>query len=528
METDQVEVRARGRIGAVLRGKYRLDSVLGTGGMAVVYRATHRNQAEFAVKMLHPELSLNDNIRGRFLREGYAANSVKHSGVVLVVDDDVAEDGAAFLVMELLNGMTADDAWSALGGRLPLDASCALAIELLDVLAAAHEKGILHRDIKPANIFVTRDGVLKVLDFGIARVRDSMAGSSQATGTGMLLGTPAFMAPEQVVGKPSDIDSRVDLWATGATIFNLVSGQMVHEAETGPMLMVKLATQPPRALHDVLPEAPRVIAAVVDRALAFDKNMRWHTAAEMQAALREACVATYGDFNTRAILARLVASVKPQGARPAPSPSSAQAPAPAAFGAPSPAPFGTGPRAFAPTGVRTATAASPISTSSAVYQDHLGVSPPPSRKGAISMIAAVAALAVVGVVVALTHKGSPVPAPAVGAAVAAPSPQPPGANVAQAPSAAAQAPTQQLAPLRAEALAAVPAQPPPEAQRPEAGNNAGNGSSAKHSGMSPAGRPLGTSRDAGAASREGPSKPNCNPPYTLDANGEKHFKSECF
>jgi eukaryotic-like serine/threonine-protein kinase len=528
METDQVEVRARSRIGAVLRGKYRLDSVLGTGGMAVVYRATHRNQAEFAVKMLHPELSLNDNIRSRFLREGYAANSVKHSGVVLVVDDDVAEDGAAFLVMELLNGVTADDAWTALGGRLPLDASCALAIELLDVLAAAHEKGILHRDIKPANIFLTREGVLKVLDFGIARVRDSMAGNSQATGTGMLLGTPAFMAPEQVIGKPSDIDSRVDLWATGATIFNLVSGQMVHEAETGPMLMVKLATQPPRALQDVLPDAPRVIAAAVDRALAFDKNLRWQTAAEMQAALREACAATFGDFNARAILARLVASAKPQGARPAPSPSRAQAPAPASFAAPSPAPFGTGPGAFVPTGVRAVTAASPISTSSAVYQDHPATLSRASRKGAIGMIAGVAALALVGVVVALMHRGGSPPAgPAVAATVAAPAPQPAAANGAQALGVVALAPTQ-LAPLHAEGVSPAPPQPPPEAQRPETANNAGNGSSAKHAGASPASRPLGTSRDAGAASHEGPAKANCTPPYTLDANGEKHFKPECF
>src|ERR1700689_4458140 len=97
METDQVELRARGRIGTVLRGKYRLESVLGVGGMAVVYKATHRNEAEFAVKMLHPQLSIQGDLRARFLREGKVANSVKHPGVVLVVDDDVAEDGAAFL-----------------------------------------------------------------------------------------------------------------------------------------------------------------------------------------------------------------------------------------------------------------------------------------------------------------------------------------------------------------------------------------------------------------------------------------------
>ena len=101
---DELTSRAQARVGTVLRGKYRLDRVLGVGGMAVVYKATHRNQAEFAVKMLHPELCIRDDMRARFLREGYAANSVKHPGAVRVVDDDVAEDGAAFLVMELLDG----------------------------------------------------------------------------------------------------------------------------------------------------------------------------------------------------------------------------------------------------------------------------------------------------------------------------------------------------------------------------------------------------------------------------------------
>src|ERR1700742_3687338 len=106
---DPLEERAQRRIGQVLRGKYRLDRVLGGGGMAAVYKATHRNQAEFAIKMLHPELSLNEDIRSRFLREGYAANSVKHPGAVLVVDDDVGDDGAAFLVMELLDGRACED-----------------------------------------------------------------------------------------------------------------------------------------------------------------------------------------------------------------------------------------------------------------------------------------------------------------------------------------------------------------------------------------------------------------------------------
>lgn len=512
MESDQVEVRARGRLGSVLRGKYRLDSVLGVGGMAVVYKAVHRNQAEFAVKMLHPELSLNDNIRGRFLREGYAANSVKHSGVVLVVDDDVAEDGAAFLVMELLSGLTADEAWSALGDKIPLDAACALAVELLDVLAAAHDKGILHRDIKPANIFITREGVLKVLDFGIARVRDSMAGSSHATGTGMLLGTPAFMAPEQVIGKPTDIDTRVDLWAVGATIFNLVSGQMVHEAETGPQLMVKLATQPPRSLYAVLPDAPSPVAAVVDRALAFDKNQRWQTATEMQDALRSACTQCFGDFAPRTILAGLVAKAKPQAARPAAAAGSgARPPAPGPYqGTPAPgaAPNGTGARAM--------TGGLPLSTSSAVYQDHASAGLPPSRRGLFfGVVAGLAVLAGVGITLVVLHRSSPSSPPAASSASALSPPSAPS-EVAKPSSATKEIPS---------AVELVASSVPPPLETPH--QEPALGTATKHSGASLGGH-VASARDAGPAREAAGGKANCNPPYTLDQNGEKHFKPECF
>src|SRR5580700_4901474 len=121
MADDELLALARARIGKVLRGKYRLDRVLGIGGMAVVYAATHRNKKKFAIKMLHPELSVRENIRTRFLREGYVANSVEHPGAVAVLDDDVAEDGSAFLVMELLEGSPLDElARKQEGRRLPL------------------------------------------------------------------------------------------------------------------------------------------------------------------------------------------------------------------------------------------------------------------------------------------------------------------------------------------------------------------------------------------------------------------------
>jgi serine/threonine-protein kinase len=309
MPPDHVEERARARLGTILRGKYRIDRVLGAGGMAVVYKATHRNQAEFAIKVLHPELSLSEDVRTRFLREGYAANSVKHTGAVRVVDDDVAEDGAAFLVMELLDGVACDTLLAQQGGRLPLEAACAIGVELLDVLATAHANGIVHRDIKPANLFLCRDGTLKVLDFGIARVRDTMAAGIHSTGTGgMLLGTPAFMAPEQALGATGDIDARADIWAVGATLFCMATGEVVHAAENAQRMIITLATQQPRSLTTLLPDAPAVVVAVVDRALSLDKERRWSGATAMRQALEEARRASWATTTPRAVIASLVGS----------------------------------------------------------------------------------------------------------------------------------------------------------------------------------------------------------------------------
>jgi serine/threonine-protein kinase len=278
--------RARGRLGHVLRGKYRLDAVLGVGGMAVVYAATHRNKKRFAIKMLHAELSLNTDVRTRFLREGYVANSVEHPGAVSVLDDDIAEDGAAFVVMELLDGLAIDELVATHGGRVPVPLALSIIDALLEVMSAAHRKKIVHRDIKPANLFLTKDGRLHVLDFGIARLRDDAGG--EATATGAMLGTPAFMAPEQALGHASDIDAQTDLWAIGATFFFLLSGELVHPGENAAQLLIKAATKKARTIAGVMPTLHAAIANLVDRALAFDKAERWESADEMRDALHKA------------------------------------------------------------------------------------------------------------------------------------------------------------------------------------------------------------------------------------------------
>ncbi len=278
--------RAERRLGTTLDGKYRLDAVLGVGGMAVVYRAVHRNGNRVAIKMLHAEISADPDLRARFVREGYVANAIENAGSVRVLDDDVTADGAAFLVMELLEGETLVDRATRLGGRLPREEVVAIAQRLLGVLVAAHAAGVVHRDIKPENLFLTTDGALKVLDFGIARMSDLKGSGS--TRTGRVMGTPAFMPPEQALGRSKEIDERSDLWAVGATMFNLLTGRFVHDAETPEEQVVKTATQPVRPVAEVLPELPREVAAVIDRALAYDKRDRFASAKEMAEALEGA------------------------------------------------------------------------------------------------------------------------------------------------------------------------------------------------------------------------------------------------
>jgi eukaryotic-like serine/threonine-protein kinase len=249
---DPVVVRAGRRIGQVLKEKWRLDVLLGVGGMAAVYAATHRNGSRCAVKVLHSELSVNPEVRTRFLREGYAANSVGHDGVVRVSDDDVSQDGAAFLVMELLEGESLEERRTRAGGRLGEDEVLSVADQLLDVLIAAHAKGVVHRDLKPENVFLTRIGIVKVLDFGIARLKE-LSSTSRATRTGTSMGTPAFMPPEQARGVWEEVDARSDLWAVGATMFSLLSGAEVHTGRTGNEILIAAATKPAPSLASVMP-----------------------------------------------------------------------------------------------------------------------------------------------------------------------------------------------------------------------------------------------------------------------------------
>ena len=505
-EDQDVVARANARIGVLLKGKYTLDRVLGTGGMATVYAATHRNGKQFAVKVLHADLSMRSETRTRFLREGYLANRVNHPGAVAVLDDDIAEDGGAFLVMELLHGQTLEALWERNHSRLPLRLVAGVGLQLLDVLAAAHARGLTHRDIKPGNLMLTHDGLVKVLDFGIARLRDVAAVST--TQTGMVMGTPAFMAPEQALAQAEEIDAQTDLWATGATLFTLASGHLVHEGANAQQILIRSATTPARSLAAVMPEAPSAVRRVIDRALAFEKSKRWSNAAEMRGALgvasREAFDAVptpatlaadlqaLGEHETTAVLPPTevldVGTLIGSGQDPGPSPR------------------------------RVAAVAGAI-TAEAVASDSAARRSAVKPRGLQAGLIAVAALAIGSLLLVVMRGASSKDSPSVGAATRASAVPVP--SVAVPPPVSAAATASAWTPVRLPAI--VPAEPTIPAVSAEALKPAPAAPLATRRGGVPA-LPVATNVAPPPATA---SKPRCDPPYEFDAKGNKRWKREC-
>jgi serine/threonine-protein kinase len=283
---DALANKARERVGQVFARKWQVDRLLDMGGMASVYAATHRNGNRVAIKLLHPTFAEHEDVKNRFLEEGYVANKVGHPGAVQVLDDDVVDDGTPFLVMELLEGESLEERLRKKNTLAPAGVLY-IADRVLDVLAAAHDKEIVHRDIKPANVYLTKDGGVKVLDFGLARVRErSLKGS--LTRTGMIVGTASYMPPEQARGKRDLIDARTDIWAVGATMWKAMTGRHVHEGDTVQERLLAAMSQKARSIRELMPALPASITEVVDRALAFQKVDRWSSAREMKAGVAKA------------------------------------------------------------------------------------------------------------------------------------------------------------------------------------------------------------------------------------------------
>jgi endoglucanase len=261
-------------VGEIVGGKYRLLRYMAAGGMGAVYEAQHTVVGRrFAVKLLHPDLAAQRESLARFQREAQAAGALESEHVAAVVDFGVAEDGSPFMVMEYLAGASLRDVLEH-DQRLPASRATDIVVQASRGVGAAHRAGIVHRDLNPQNLFVCRreDGtdLVKVLDFGIAKLESI---ESAETRTGTIMGTPAYLAPEQARGEKS-LDHRVDIYGLGAVLYELLSGKKPHPGDSHNAILHHICTQPALPLDGSGLELPPSLVEIVHRALASDPRER--------------------------------------------------------------------------------------------------------------------------------------------------------------------------------------------------------------------------------------------------------------
>ncbi len=264
--------------GDVLAGKYRVDRVIGEGGMGVVVAATHIQLEErYALKFMLPRAMENPDASSRFLQEARAAAKLKSEHVARVHDVGVLESGAPYIVMEYLEG---DDLSRILERRGPLsfEEVADYVLQTCDAVAEAHARGIVHRDLKPANLFVTRgsDGypLVKVLDFGISKASALSDSQVSRTKSSVMLGSPLYMSPEQMKSA-RDVEASTDQWSLGVILYEAVGGRVPYDAGTVGALMAKVLTEPPPSLQSVRRDVPDAFAAIVNRCLERDPARRY-------------------------------------------------------------------------------------------------------------------------------------------------------------------------------------------------------------------------------------------------------------
>jgi tRNA A-37 threonylcarbamoyl transferase component Bud32 len=269
------EVAAPGR---VLGGRYRLDRELARGGMAAVWIAEDPLLSRrVAVKLLHPQLAVDDALRTRFRNEAIAAAKLTHPGIVATYDTG-DDDGLAYIVMELVEGKTLRRVIDQ-DGKLPVGQAVEITSQVADALEHAHRQGLVHRDIKPANVLVQPDGRVKVTDFGIAKA----AGGDDLTRTGTVVGTARYLAPEQVNGSP--VDGRADVYALGLLLYEMLAGKPPFGGDNDMATAVARLTNAPEPVGAARPEVPRALEDVVARSLARDPEYRYQSAQQFKDAL---------------------------------------------------------------------------------------------------------------------------------------------------------------------------------------------------------------------------------------------------
>ena len=268
-------------VGRDIDGRYRALAVLGVGGMGIVLRAQHLfTGVPVALKILHPQFQLDPEVQGRFLAEAQAPNAIGHSAIVKVTDAGRTSEGTLYMAMELLVGRSLR---AAVASRdLSPEQIKRVLAELLAALGQAHARGFVHRDLKPDNVFLCApDGEVKLLDFGIAKMLDDVR---RRTAAGALLGTPAYMAPEQLADA-SNVDARADLWAVGVILYELITGRLPLAGSTVSELMVAVASGAVIPIRQTMPSASHELEQFFARALAVDPRRRFGAAVEMAQAI---------------------------------------------------------------------------------------------------------------------------------------------------------------------------------------------------------------------------------------------------
>ncbi len=274
-------------VGAVLNQRWKLVRLVGEGGMGAVFEAESlRGEGTRAIKLLHPEFTKEENILQRFFAEAQTSQSLQHPNIARTYESARAEDGTPYLVMELLQGQPLS-AWIDSGTPMAPQQAAPIVHAVLQALHLAHQRRIVHRDLKPDNIFMTRDAngqyVAKVLDFGIAKVMDAAGGMGSKTRTGVLLGTPGYMSPEQIKNSKA-VDARSDLWAVGIIFYEMLTCRLPFDAENEFARLTAVLSEEAKPIEKI---APHLIgwSGFFRRALASEPTERFQTAEEMANAL---------------------------------------------------------------------------------------------------------------------------------------------------------------------------------------------------------------------------------------------------
>jgi serine/threonine-protein kinase len=475
-EKGNLQVTASGLVGQVLAGKYRVERVLGEGGMGFVVAAHHLQlDTTVAIKLLRPELLSNAEAVARFAREARAAVRIVSQHVARVLDVGTLEDGAPYMVMEFLEGGDLSSVLAA-RGPLPMDEAVDYVLQACEAIAEAHAMGIVHRDLKPANLFCVRrpDGTssIKVLDFGISKITGSFgtnAADHGMTKTTALMGSPYYMSPEQMESTRG-VDLRTDIWALGVILYELVAGRTPFQGSTLPEICVRIATQQPLPMRSLRADVPPALEAIIVRCLEKDRERRYGDVGTLAGAL-----APFASPRGRLSVETVLRTAQQQGRA-----------------------TGTSSMRFVP-GELGAGTISPVQTHAV------------RGKGkAATVVIALLAAAVVGVVAvaAIIRKSTatqpPIPVQTAAQVRSAAAPPPPSVALEQVqPTAASAVPA-----VASHAVVSPPPSPGPATRR----------------------QPVATP-PASASSKPQPQpqpRPNCDPNFYLDAQGEKHFKPECF